>query len=255
MQMHSIHLMIIFAFLLLQPHLVSAQSRKPIWYLPSEATEINGIALGPINSAVLDSPLPPQTVNGLHVEIGVGFFLILAPMDPFIGNDSEWGKERRRRADSAIRFDLTYLHRKIDINGIAVSPIGSVGLHTINGFTGSLGSLSVLRMNGLAINPFWNAIGSLKGVAISGLSNTSLYVSGLQASIVGNLAINSDGMQLGSFNKADFSLGVQFGVYNTAKSIHGLQIGLFNFADELCGLQLGIVNVTSNGWMPLVNWN
>lgn len=240
--------------MLVFPPLASAQSRTPIWYTPSGVTEINGLAIGPINSAMMDEK-PRQTINDIHAEIGFGFLMPMMPTHPFRG--SEMYPSRKEDIDSALTYDATSIGRGriVNVNGMSLSPLGSLGLHTINGLYGSMFAGIALRVNGLAINPVLNFVASVNGVAISGLSNSSIYVSGLQAAIVSNDAFESHGMQFAAFNGSDLHYGLQIGGLNTSTSFHGVQFGIVNITDELHGLQIGILNISSDGWMPFVNWD
>ncbi len=85
-------------------------------------------------------------------------------------------------------------------------------------------------------------VGTLRGVALSGLMADLSEVRGVQLSGLASRCREVKGIQAAlALNRAE-------------GRVCGLQLGLFNVARELCGVQFGLLNTNAAGWtLPLVN--
>ena len=85
-------------------------------------------------------------------------------------------------------------------------------------------------------------VGTLNGVAVTGLFSDYQMLNGAQVSILGNRAEEVTGGQ------------VALGLNRAEKRVDGVQVGLVNVAKELHGIQFGLLNVNGAGWvLPLIN--
>ena len=86
-------------------------------------------------------------------------------------------------------------------------------------------------------------VGSVHGVAVSGLLADIAELQGVQLSLLANRADTLGGAQL--------SLAMN----RTSGEAVGLQVSLLNVATELHGLQLGLLNINRAGWaLPFINF-
>ena len=171
----------------------NTKAKNIIWYVPSKAKHINGIALGLCN-------LPndyKQTINGISFELlGAGYvvpFILAAPDD-----EGYLPKSRHNLKNNGLVLGLTLYSGQI--NGIGVSPLIGAN-YDLNGFSFSTINITVFKANGL----------------MTGVVNASDIVNGIQ---------------LGLLNVTDEQNGVQIGLVNIAKDLRGFQFGIWNVNDK-----------------------
>lgn len=96
--------------------------------------------------------------------------------------------------------------------------------------------------------------GTVNGVTISPLINTTYYTNGLKVSFINVDLFKTNGLQLGLLNYNKINYGLTIGLYNKATDVTGLQIGLINRTENLNGLQIGLINFNKSRTTILVNW-
>lgn len=193
----------------------STETRKPrlpIWTFHTRNTNIYGIAVG--LATVRSKPKKNVNTVGVRIElIGIGLALGLIPESPIAKDEIEFKKY----------FDEPMSEK---VNGMALSPLGSICDCSVNGVT---------------IDGFGHYYFENNGISIAGLMNLTQIVNGYQFSIVYNFSYRTNGLQTALFN---FS-----------KESNGIQMGIVNSTEKLRGLQLGLWNVNSKRKLPLINWS
>lgn len=171
--------------------------RNVIWFTPTRAKEINGLAIGALPSSMFyenDS----LHVNGIHIETNP-IMLYLVPqivigslMSPFI------------KADSARDFTNKFPHTsryKSDnsIYGLNISILGS-------------GEMT-----------------NYKEISISSVGTFGRSIKGLSLTVGQNNFYEFHGLLIaGLINNVTKGNGIQIGLFNRCKECKGLQIGLLN---------------------------
>jgi hypothetical protein len=199
----------------------------PAWTFQQKNIRIYGISAGLIT---LDEPGSARNVrsNGLRIEpLGMGILIGFLDNDPLPQNDDQYKEEMSKPLSEKI-------------NGINLSPAGTLCDCAINGISAGL-----VGQFGRQVN----------GVSASMINIFQLH-NGLQMG-AGNIAYAMNGVQLAVFNNsATKANGIQIGfLTNRAERANGLQIALFNHAKQLKGVQIGLWNVNQKRKLPLVNWN
>lgn len=176
---------------------VHFKRRNVIWFTPSGVNQINGVAIGPLESLVLKKC--NQTVNGITLNlIGVGILMPLIPYDP---NDDNFDKLKSDTAvfkgiDDEIK-NSSHAEKSDTHNGIVLSLAGAV--------TG--------KVNGIYASGFCAMTGEVKGLVMAPFMNISFHVKGVS---------------IGGFNSVAKMKGLQIGIINKAANLKGLQIGIWN---------------------------
>jgi hypothetical protein len=160
--------------------------RYVIWVIPSLATNIYGIAIGPIGSeTICHSPYPKKS-HGINIQIGQGLVLTFGI-----------GRYKLEEPTDTLSKKSDSSYKRVIHNGILVSVFGTL-TNQINGISLSSWMSMNNKVNGLSINPLWNLQDTLNGMSI-GLVNMSRKTSGIQ---------------LGIYNKTLRLRGFQFGLWN-----------------------------------------
>jgi hypothetical protein len=139
-----------------------------------------------------------------------------------------------------------------DVSGIQLAPIFNI----VGG-----------KMTGLQIAGILNRTNVLKGIQLSGLTNSTdkILRGGLQMALLNNHAKNSNGGfqaapivnknkngriggQISMITNVADTTNFQVGFINSATHLRGLQIGLINVNDTLSGVVLGLINVIKKGY-------
>ncbi len=220
-----------FCFLFVFNVLVSvrAQSTRNLaWFVPSCKVErINGLALGAWTGC-MNKGAPQQVINGLDVEIGLGFLMPLAGFcegcsNGFFNNGSE-----------QVEVDTLPIFRTV-VNGMVLSP-GGVFDETIkvNGINISGISTMTGEVNGITIGGFFRNMNHfVNGASIGGvLLGESIQINGLQLGVIGTDTKRMRGLQISLFTRAKYLKGVQIGLVNKSQKMKGVQIGLWNKSDK-----------------------
>jgi len=228
--------------------------RFPVWYNPSDATDIYGVSLG-----LFVHKDKKQTINGVNLTLTGNEYFRKDNFNDVNGiNFSVWhtGISNLNGISISINTDI------IETNGIQIGLFNSnrpqmrQGEPEIIPIYGKVTSfkLGKSKLNGIQIG-FTNQIFNLKGIQV-GASNFSDNGKGVQIALI-NFGIDFYGTQMSILNIArDRFHGCQFGVYNSGRTkMNGLQFGLFNYSAKLNGVQIGLINWTDENWMPIINWN
>jgi hypothetical protein len=182
-----------------------AKDRYVIWLIPSAASNIYGIAIGPVGSEAICNRPYTKYSHGLNLQIpGQGIFqtfYIHKGMKNLL-IDSK---------DSTSFFAHDTLPKRAQHNGILISPLGTF-TPQVNGISLSCWMSLGNCINGLSINLLWNLYNRINGVSI-GFVNHSVGVRGLQ---------------IGLFNKTRELKGFQLGLWNMNKK-RSLPILNWNF--------------------------
>ena len=114
------------------------------------------------------------------------------------------------------------------------------------------------NLSGASVELFaQTSVGTLKGVAVSGLLSDWAEIRGVAVSGLGNRSRSQAGVLAAiGLNRVEGDVrGVQAGLCNAGMAVRGVQLGLLNFATELKGVQLGLLNfsdASAAGVLPLV---
>lgn len=196
--------------------------RYPIWYLPTRAHKIHGIAFGIVNPCQNHNFQSELTINGLSVEM-VGQL-------PVIIEYLIWPNKRQVCHSNYCR-----------VNGI------TAGLSIGNGL-----------VNGLAFSPSFGHIYDVNGIYFSVVQDLASEANGI---IVGGMsrANKVRGAQIGLYTKNEVIRGVQIGIFNRSReNSQGLQIGLINISELMDGFQIGLINIAKNKkikTLPIINFS
>lgn len=192
-----------------------------LWFLPTRAHKINGIALGLVNSCENHNYQNELIINGFSFEI-LGQFPIMVEQLIF--------------PNRAPMCRSNYCK----INGIAT------GLSVGNGL-----------LNGIAFSPTLGYLYNMNGIFISSIHHVSQNANGILAGLMSR-AGKITGLQFGLFTKNKILKGLQIGLSNrTKEKTTGVQIGLVNSSESLNGIQIGIINYAKNKKIklfPLINF-
>lgn len=158
--------------------------RNIAWFTPSNATQVNGLAVGLQNMNFREHKV---TVNGINAEAGAitAFLLPYALVDAL---------SDKKQILSFQHPDSTEAY----VNGITVS------------FGGNAGT----SVNGLCISGAVSQLGGMNGIVVTGLFSRVYRFRGINVSGFMNKAKEGRGLQIGLFNKCENLKGVQLGLWN-----------------------------------------
>ncbi|GAB3937757.1 hypothetical protein GCM10028827_42830 [Mucilaginibacter myungsuensis] len=185
------------------------RSYFPVGTFHKRNANIYGLSVGLI-STYMDTPRNVRS-NGIRIEpLGIGFGIPMAGPYPYPKSRSEYQK-------------IMVAPLSEQINGISISPGGTICNCTINGISaGVVGQMS-RSVNGMSVSMF-------------------------------NFTQRFNGLQVGMLADAYVMNGVQIGFGTRAGTATGQQIGLTNHAEKLKGIQLGLWNVSDKRKFPIINW-
>ena len=167
-------------------------NRYVVWLLPSLATNIYGIAIGPIGSEAFCQRPYTKYSHGLNIQIpGQGI------LQTFQVNKMKFTDLKLRENSEAGIFNEDAPMRAVH-NGLLVSPFGTF-TDKVNGVSLSLWMSMGVKINGLSFNLLWNYYEQINGISI-GLVNHAAVIKGVQIGIV-NKTKNLRGFQIGLWNK------------------------------------------------------
>ena len=108
--------------------------------------------------------------------------------------------------------------------------LANATMTNVNGIQVAFAVNGALNVNGLQASIFVNGSNDLNGIQFSYFRNMAEgTVNGIQAGIIlGNIAQNLNGLQIGLLNGAEMVNGVQIGVINMCANLSGVQLGLIN---------------------------
>lgn len=198
--------------------------KYPVWSFHDDSTTICGISAGlNMNGA------KEVTVHGVNLEVlGLGGISFMLPRVPNALDSMEYAKAMG-------------LPAQVQVNGVNVSPFGTLFSCDVNGINAGFVGTYISKMNGLSITAMQGFSDRVNGVQVVGCINVVSQLNGAQLCIYFNVSnIESNGLQLAAAN--------------FAKRHNGVQIGAFNKAADLRGFQFGIWNVNGRRKLPLVNW-
>ncbi|OFX55466.1 MAG: hypothetical protein A2046_12365 [Bacteroidetes bacterium GWA2_30_7] len=197
-------------------------TKYAIWYLPTRAHKINGLAIGLVNSCENQNFQNELIINGISFEV-LGQFPIMIKQ-------------------------LVYPKK---------APFCHSNYCKINGFATGL-SIGNGILNGVAVSPTLGYLFNMNGIFISLIHHVSQNANGI---IVGFMsrAKKITGLQLALFTKNNILKGLQIGLSNrTKEQTNGCQIGLINSSENLDGVQIGILNYAKNKkikYLPIINFH
>jgi hypothetical protein len=177
---------------------VNGKYRNFIWFTPSGAKEINGIAIG---LTAMPIKIEKQEINGLNVEVGI-FNLLAVPLAlggsfiaPFKSDTLE------QEVGVFVRKNIYQKDSPIEerINGISISGLGHLGNGEINGLSINGCVFSAIKVNGLSI---------------AGLMNLTYDFRGVKIGLLRNKTTKGKGLMIGLFNNCKDCRGVQLGLIN-----------------------------------------
>lgn len=166
-----------------------AKDRFVIGLLPSAATDIYGIAIGPVGSEAICNRPYTKYSHGLNLQIlGQGFFQIRyvdKVSYSYAKNDTVTVNSRDTTPKRAIH------------NGLLISPLGTF-TDQVNGISFSLWMSMGEKINGLSCNLLWNYYEQINGITIGFVNHVA----------------KTKGIQIGLVNKTKDLKGFQFGLWN-----------------------------------------
>jgi hypothetical protein len=165
-------------------------NKNIIWFIPSAANNIYGIALGPFGSESICNLPYTRHSHGINIQIiGQGIF------QPFMIGSFKFDDFYVSHNDTneTPAAQIRAIH-----NGILLSPFGTF-TDKVNGISFSLCMSMGKTVNGLSINLLWNAYEKINGFSI-GLVNHAAETKGIQIGLV-NISRNLKGVQIGVWNK------------------------------------------------------
>jgi hypothetical protein len=184
-----------------KPRVVRPLQRNVIWFTPTRARQINGIALGTLPSSMIYKN-DTLKINGLHVEadplmmIIVPYVIIGSVLSPFIWSDGSESGDAFYSYPDTIRYEKTNNH----LSGVNLGLLGSADMDHYKGI-----SISTLVTKGV----------SLKGISITLGQNNFYSANGLLIAGLMNNVNNGSIVQIGLFNRCKECKGVQIGLLNT----------------------------------------
>lgn len=198
--------------------------KYPAWSFHDDSTTICGISAG-LNMNMANA----VKVNGINMEVlGLGGLSFMLPRIPNALDSLEYAKAME-------------LQPQVQVNGINVSPFGTLFGCNVNGVNLGMMGTYIPKMNGVSLTAMQGFADQVNGVQAVGCINVVSKLNGAQVCIYFNVStIESNGIQLGAAN--------------FAKSHKGVQIGAINKAADLRGFQFGIWNVNGRRKLPLINW-
>jgi len=160
-----------------------------VWFLPAKRANVYGLSLGLFgNEALCYVPFEKNT-HGVNIQLGQGFFSVLAPLQmrfPENGNP-----------DSVFSYRANENYIRAKHNGLLISALGTWTPVT-NGISISGLASTGGKMNGLTFNPILSQYASLNGVSVALI----------------NISLRTRGIQVGLINKTRELKGFQFGLWN-----------------------------------------
>jgi len=166
-------------------------NRFVIWVIPSVATNIYGIAIGPVGSEAICNLPYTKFSHGINFQlIGQGFFQTF-----YIRKMKFKDIKLSENGDTGI-FNDTLPKRAIH-NGILISLFGTF-TDQVNGISFSLWMSMGKKINGLSFNLLWNRYEQINGISIGLVNHTAI----------------TKGIQIGIVNKTKKLKGYQFGLWN-----------------------------------------
>ena len=172
--------------------------RNVIWFTPTRANQINGIALGTLPSSMWTND--SLHIKGLHVEVNP-VALMLFPyvvfgslLSPFV-----WNKPFKD-GDAFNHFPDTIGTRPKKISGINISLLGSAEVEYYYGLSISLFVTTGATIKGISITGGQNSFYEFDGILIAGLMNNVNKGRGLQVALI-NSCRDCKGVQIGLINK------------------------------------------------------
>ncbi|MBI3519761.1 MAG: hypothetical protein HY062_10445 [Bacteroidetes bacterium] len=199
----------------------------PVWTFHDDSTTIQGLSVGFNQSFNIQQ----VKVNGINIELfGLGIIAPLMPQSPVCGDSCTLKSE--------FQSDTVAMQ----INGINISPLGSICDCNINGVNINGMASNANITNGLSMTIFANFAQIANGIQFAFIGNDSAFMNGVQCSFYINVSRSS-------------SRGVQIALFNDATIHNGLQIGAKNSSEYLHGIQLGLWNKNQKRSLPFINWN
>lgn len=160
--------------------------RNIIWYMPSGAKEINGVAIG-IQATNFDEKRRLK-INGVNLDAGL--VSIMA-----------WPQALVKSFQSGN-------------NGLDESPLVDTAETSVNGISISFGGELSAGINGLAINAGVMYSPYINGVSVTGLVTVCGRFKGIMITGFRNMAIEGTGLQIGLLNSCKRLKGLQIGLWN-----------------------------------------
>jgi hypothetical protein len=156
------------------------------WFTPSNATRINGLAIG-LQTMPLDKD--SLAIRGVNINADVLSFFIACFLLVRIGEANSL-KDLPDTVSKAMTSEMT---------GLSLSAGGLVGDIRVRGVSINGAVLAVTKANGLHITGSQNLSNEFNGVMITGLRNTAIKGRGLQIGLW-NICKDLKGMQVGLWN-------------------------------------------------------
>ncbi|MCD4791338.1 MAG: hypothetical protein K8R37_15190 [Bacteroidales bacterium] len=182
--------------------------RFVIWLIPSAATNIYGIAIGPVGSEAICNRHYTKLSHGLNFQIlGQGFF------QTFYINKMKFRDFHSTDNNDIGNFNDTLPKRAIH-NGLLISPFGTF-TDQVNGISFSLWMSMGKKINGLSLNLLWNLYEQINGISIGFVNHSAV----------------TKGIQIGIVNKTKKLRGFQFGLWNKNEK-RSLPLINWNFKDN-----------------------
>lgn len=175
---------------LCQENDLKAFNRYGIGFLPSNAQNIYGLALGLIGSEVRCDLKYTKKTHGVNLQVfGQGFF------SPFYIFDKRLSFYDIN--ESFINYDDSLNLMRTKHNGILIAGFGTFTEH----------------VNGISISPWMSVNHKVNGFSLNILSNCSHTINGLSLALY-NVSYEINGLQVGLVNRTRKLKGFQIGLWN-----------------------------------------
>lgn len=173
--------------------------RNIIWFTPTRAKEINGLALGTFPSSAWynnDSLI----IKGVHLEVNP-IMLLAIPYVVFgsIASPFIWSDTVQERNRFSAYFDTTLGTSYSTVSGINIGVLGSGEMNHYKGISVSSVATIGRSFKGVSITAGQNLIYEYKGLLIAGLMNNVSKGRGLQIALI-NRCKDCKGVQIGLLN-------------------------------------------------------
>jgi hypothetical protein len=169
------------------PRPVKHPTRNIVWFTPSRATKINGLAVGLQAFPTDDRTL---TINGINMDAGLVNSFALPYVVAYLVSPKNKREQFFTDEDSAQTF----------VNGLSIS----------------MGGESGIAMNGIAVHGIFSGYSTMNGISTTAFMSTCNNFRGIMVSGLHNRAKKGIGIQIALINYCEKLKGFQIGLWNTS---------------------------------------
>lgn len=167
----------------------SGRTRNIVWFTPSGASKINGLAVGFQAVNLEDDTL---MINGVNASFGIVSVFML----PYALSTGLFAAQNRKTEFYPDQDDTA----RILIRGLNISLGGEMGIE-MQGVNFAGGITIATKIYGFSLTGIYTRCYEFRGIMLSGLNNIAMKGHGLQIGLV-NYCKNLKGIQIGLWNKS-----------------------------------------------------